>query len=48
LTWSAAGLAFALFTLCNLAPRAVANQTWYRAHFPNYPRKRRILIPGVY
>ena len=48
LTWSAAGLAFALFTLCNLAPRAVANQKWYRAHFPNYPRKRRILIPGVY
>ena len=28
LTWSAAGLAFALFTFCNLAPRALSNHRW--------------------
>jgi protein-S-isoprenylcysteine O-methyltransferase Ste14 len=48
MTWSLAGLAFALFTICNLAPRAVANQAWYKARFPNYPVQRRILIPGVF
>lgn len=48
LTWSLAGLAFALFTVCNLAPRAVSNQAWYRERFPAYPRGRRILIPGVF
>ena len=47
LTWSWAGLAFAVFTFCNLAPRAIANHRWYREHFPDYPAQRRILIPGV-
>ena len=47
LTWSWAGLAFALFTLCNLAPRAIANHRWYLRQFPDYPRARRILIPGL-
>lgn len=48
MTWSLAGLAFALFTFCNLAPRAVANHAWYRSQFPDYPRKRNILIPGLF
>ncbi len=48
LTWSLAGLAFALFTFCNLAPRALANHAWYRDRFPDYPRERRILVPGVF
>ena len=48
LTWSLAGLAFALFTFCNLAPRAVSNHRWYRARFPDYPTQRKILIPGVF
>ena len=37
LTWSAAGTAFALFTFCNLAPRALSNHRWYRERFPDYP-----------
>ncbi len=45
-TW--AGLAFALFTFCNLAPRAVANHAWYRDRFPDYPGGRRILVPGLF
>ncbi len=48
LTWSLAGLAFALFTFCNLAPRAIANHAWYRDRFPDYPGERRILIPGIF
>lgn len=47
-TWSVAGLAFWLWTLANLVPRARANQRWYRAHFPDYPAGRRILLPGLW
>lgn len=48
MTWSLAGLAFALFTFCNLAPRAISNQAWYRGRFPDYPRDRKALIPGLF
>ena len=48
LTWSLAGLAFALFTFCNLAPRAISNQAWYRKRFPAYPSARKILVPGIW
>jgi len=46
-TWSLAGLSFAAFTIANLAPRAVANHTWYRATFEHYPKERKALIPGI-
>jgi len=48
LTWSLAGLAFALFTACNLVPRAIANQHWYVKTFSDYPRQRKILVPGIF
>ena len=48
LTWSLAGVAFALFTFCNLAPRAISNHRWYQERFPDYPGDRKILIPGVF
>ncbi len=44
-TWSLAGAAFALYTVANLAPRALAHHAWYRARFPDYPPGRRALIP---
>ncbi len=44
-TWSLAGLAFALYTAANLAPRALAHHAWYRARFPDYPPGRRALVP---
>lgn len=47
LTWSGAGLAFALFTACNLVPRAISNDRWYRQTFDDYPEQRRILLPGL-
>ena len=48
LTWSAAGAAFALFTFCNLAPRALSNHRWYRQQFVDYPAERKVLIPGIF
>jgi 3-oxo-5-alpha-steroid 4-dehydrogenase 1 len=45
LTWSLAGLAFAVYTAANLAPRAFSNHAWYRERFADYPRERRALIP---
>lgn len=41
-------LAFAVYTIANLAPRALANHRWYRETFGDqYPRERRALIPFV-
>ncbi len=48
LTWSLGGLAFAIFTLANLLPRAISNHQWYKSQFPDYPAKRKIFFPGVY
>lgn len=45
--WSPAGLAFAVYTFANLAPRAVAHHAWYHERFPGYPPERRALIPFV-
>ena len=34
-TWSLAGLTFAIWTFCNLAPRAFAHHRWYNEEFPD-------------
>ena len=47
-TWSLPGLAFAVWTLANLAPRALAHHAWYQAHFADYPPERRALLPGLW
>ena len=44
-TWSWAGLAFAIYTVANLAPRAFAHHAWYRKQFPHYPVQRKALLP---
>lgn len=48
LTWSIAGVAFALFTLANLLPRAIANHRWYHQTFENYPKERKVFVPFLY
>jgi hypothetical protein len=45
-TWSLAGLSFALWTIANLLPRALATHRWYQVKFPDYPG-RKALIPGI-
>lgn len=47
LTWSPAGLIFAIWVVANLVPRALAYHRWYRSHFPNYPPQRKAVIPFV-
>lgn len=47
LTWSLAGLSFALYTIANLAPRAISHHRWYREKFSDYPKERRALVPFV-
>jgi 3-oxo-5-alpha-steroid 4-dehydrogenase 1 len=46
-TWSWPGLAFAVFTFTNLAPRAIATHRWYRRIFSDYPSDRKALVPFV-
>ena len=46
-TWSPAGLAFAVYSTANLAPRAIDHHAWYRERFPDYPRERRALVPHL-
>jgi hypothetical protein len=46
-TWSLPGLAFAVYTFANLAPRALSHRRWYRERFADFPEKRRAIIPFV-
>ena len=48
MTWSVAGLSFAVWTACNLVPRAWAHHQWYKKTFPDYPPNRRAIIPFVF
>jgi hypothetical protein len=47
LTWSLTGVSFAVWTAANLAPRALAHHGWYRSSFPDYPKKRRAIVPWL-
>jgi protein-S-isoprenylcysteine O-methyltransferase Ste14 len=47
-TRSLAGLAFAVYTVANLAPRAWTHHRWYRQRFADYPRRRRALVPFLF
>ncbi len=48
-TWSWAGLAFALYTLANLAPRAAESHRWYQDTFgSDYPASRKRLVPFIW
>uniref|UniRef100_A0A1I7UYD1 S5A_REDUCTASE domain-containing protein n=1 Tax=Caenorhabditis tropicalis TaxID=1561998 RepID=A0A1I7UYD1_9PELO len=41
-------IAFAFFTVCNLAPRAMSHHKWYHEKFrEKYPNNRKALIPYV-
>jgi len=48
MTWSLPGLAFAVWTLVNLVPRALHHHQWYKKTFPDYPVKRNALIPYLF
>jgi 3-oxo-5-alpha-steroid 4-dehydrogenase 1 len=47
MTWSLPGLAFAIWTIVNLMPRALQHHKWYKATFPDYPAERKALFPFI-
>jgi 3-oxo-5-alpha-steroid 4-dehydrogenase 1 len=48
-SWSLPALAFAVFTFCNLAPRAHHHHLWYLEKFrEDYPKHRRAVIPYLW
>ncbi|MBI4977988.1 MAG: DUF1295 domain-containing protein [Spirochaetes bacterium] len=48
MTWSVPGAVFAFWTAANLMPRAWSHHRWYKRTFPDYPKERKALIPGVW
>ncbi|MEQ9065022.1 MAG: methyltransferase [Vicingaceae bacterium] len=47
LTWSICGLAFFVFTVANLFPRAITVHKWYKNRFEEYPNERTSIIPWL-
>lgn len=47
-TWCLPTTAFLAWTLANLVPRANETHRWYLDRFPDYPRERKRVFPGVY
>jgi len=43
-----AAWSFAVWTFGNLAPRAFNHHTWYKEHIVDYPKERKVVIPGVW
>jgi 3-oxo-5-alpha-steroid 4-dehydrogenase 1 len=46
--WSLPACSFAIWTFCNLVPRALNHHDWYREKFPAYPTKRKAVIPFLW
>ena len=47
-SWSIAAAAFAIFTFCNIGPRAYNHHKWYLQKFEDYPKSRKAVIPYVW
>jgi hypothetical protein len=47
MTWSLPALAFAIWTIVNLVPRALHHHKWYSETFKDYPPERKALIPFI-
>lgn len=45
--WNLGALAFFVWTVANLAPRAVKTHRWYKERFPDYPPERKALLPFI-
>ncbi|MFN0215452.1 MAG: 3-oxo-5-alpha-steroid 4-dehydrogenase [Saprospiraceae bacterium] len=47
MSWCLPALSFAVWTIANLAPRALAHHRWYKATFEDYPKERKTLVPFI-
>jgi len=43
--WNPGALAFFVWTVANLAPRAFKTHRWYQEQFPDYPPERKAILP---
>lgn len=48
IAWSLPSLTFAIWTFCNLIPRALNHHAWYFENFKDYPKRRRAVIPFIW
>jgi len=46
--WNWPALSFAVWTFCNLAPRAANHHAWYHEHFEDYPQNRKAVLPFIW
>ena len=45
--WNLAGVAFFVWTISNLCPRALHHHRWYLQHFADYPKDRKAVFPFI-
>ena len=45
MTWSVPALAFFIWTVANLLPRALTHHSWYQKTFNDYPIQRKAIFP---
>jgi hypothetical protein len=43
--WNLPALSFAVWTVCNLGPRAMHHHRWCKEKFPDYPKERKAFLP---
>ena len=48
MAWNLPALSFLIWTGANLIPRALGHHRWYKDHFADYPKNRKIMIPGIW
>jgi 3-oxo-5-alpha-steroid 4-dehydrogenase 1 len=46
-SWSVVGLAFFVYTMSNIGPRAYHHHQWYKSKFEDYPKNRKAIIPFI-
>ena len=47
LSWCLPTFSFALWSMANLIPRSLNHHHWYHEKFPDYPKKRKAIFPGL-
>ena len=47
MTWGLPGLVILLISAGNLVPRAFQTHRWYLEKFPDYPKDRKAILPGL-
>lgn len=48
MAWNLPALSFMVWTFANLVPRAKNHHDWYHRTFPDYPKERKVVFPGLF